>query len=183
MSNEPTAPVPPFPVTPGNDFPHEPDERTPTNPSGNPLPDTPQALNPSDSMLGGDSKTTDLQSTVDSRRLGSSETNEDTERPKNRMVAENQLDYDELSDTGPRRQGNSYGDFPDSLRNFAADARNEAEILRQRAEEKDKEAEDFERRADEKEQEQAENTTAGEQQVKVNEAVEEESVDHTTITE
>lgn len=94
--------------------------------------------NPSDAQLTG-GRGDNLQDTVQAERTGTTEGSSEDE-PRNRMMAENQVDLDALSESGPSATGNRYPFSTKAADNFARDNRQRANRLIQEAMEATKEA-------------------------------------------
>lgn len=111
-------------------------------------PNVPSALNPTDAMkAGGGGPDTDLQTVVDERRVGQSTTGEPgEEKPKNRMVAENNIDLDVEGDHTQTAQGNKYGLSRAAARNYRDKARADAENLGKDIERLNSEADEWDRK-------------------------------------
>lgn len=137
MAPEPTQPQPPGPTPPS----------TLSSPPGFLNEGGPEGNAPTDEQLTG-GRGDNLQETVQRERTGTTEGSV-TEEPRNRMIAENQVDLDALADTGPNRQGNAYGVSQTAAENFAKDFRNKAKLTRQEADRLDEQAEEWEQRASE----------------------------------
>jgi hypothetical protein len=94
--------------------------------------------NPTDEQLTGGAGD-NLEDTVQQERTGTSEGSSE-EEPRNRMMAENQVDLDALSESGPEATGNRYGFSSTAAANFARDNRQRANRLIQEAMDATKEA-------------------------------------------
>lgn len=88
----------------------------------NPAPDMGvESSRPPDSQLTG-GRGDNLETTVQEERVGTADP-----EPRNRMMAENQVDLDSKADTSSTVQGNKYGVTSTAAANFAQDFRNQAD--------------------------------------------------------